>query len=107
MISALENKNRALDTEKRDTEAKAKQELDYLQRTSQEEIENLNNQCIKYKSELAELSTFSRQKTEIEEQLKQSKQLLDRKEHDYRDTIHNLERKVLQDKVSEVDGRVK
>jgi hypothetical protein len=47
-----------------------------------------------------ELSSFSAQRDEMGLQLKQTKALLEKKENDYRETVHGLERKVLQDKAS-------
>jgi myosin heavy subunit len=98
MISNLEQKNKQLDQERRDIESKMKQEYESLQQTSQDEIDHLNAQCIKLKAELSELTYFSKQKVEIEEQLKQLRHLLEKKEKEYTETVHNLERKVLQDK---------
>ncbi|KAJ3269363.1 hypothetical protein HDV01_001477 [Terramyces sp. JEL0728] len=102
MIANLENKNRTLDQEKRDMELHYQTQIANLEKSSQLEQENLNQQCQKFKTELVELSSFSAQKDDMEEQLKQFKILLEKKENDYRETIHNLERKVLQDKVFKI-----
>lgn len=75
-----------------------REQIDTQAKNTQEEIESLNLQISKYKVELSELAIFSQQKQEIDDQLKQFKILLEKKEHEYRDTIHGLERKVLQDK---------
>jgi hypothetical protein len=107
MIVTLEERNRVLEQEKKEQELFYKQEYHHLQKLSQDEIENLNHQCFKYNTELNELSAFTKQKEEIEEQLKQLRFQLERKEQDYKDTIHNLERKVLQDKVIRINSRVK
>ncbi|KAJ3324013.1 hypothetical protein HDV06_000989 [Boothiomyces sp. JEL0866] len=98
MIASLESKNRTLDQEKRDMELHYQTQLANLEKSSQLELENLNQQCQKFKAELVELSSFSAQKDDMEEQLKQFKILLEKKENEYRETVHNLERKVLQDK---------
>lgn len=99
MIASLESRNKSLEEDKRTSEEKFKSQLEYLHQTSQQEIENLTFQCQKLKNDLVELSTFSAQKDEMGQQLKQTKAYLEKKEVEYRETIHALERKVLQDKV--------
>lgn len=100
MISNLELSNRNLEQEKKDMDASYRKEVVVLQQQSTDEIESLTAQCAKLKSDLAELSSFSVQKSEIEEQLRSLKALLEEKDYEYRETVHNLERKVLQDKVA-------
>ncbi|KAJ3261615.1 hypothetical protein HK103_005453 [Boothiomyces macroporosus] len=100
MIASLENKNRTLDQEKKDLELHYQTLIANVERSSQMELDNLNQQCQKFKAELVELSSFSAQKDDMEEQLKQFKILLEKKENEYRETVHNLERKVLQDKTT-------
>jgi hypothetical protein len=98
LISILESKNKTLEEEKKEIERFYKGEYETLTKSLKSENESLNLQMSKYKVELSELSVFSQQKAEIDEQLKQFKLLLEKKEHEYRDTVHSLERKVLQDK---------
>jgi hypothetical protein len=61
-------------------------------------MENLSQKCTKYKLELLELTLFTEQKAALEQELVNAKTLLEKKELDFKDTIHSLERKVLQDK---------
>jgi myosin heavy subunit len=98
MIANLEVKNKALDLEKRTIEQRMKQDFDLYQKTAQEETEQLHAQVSRLKSELTELNQFQKQKADLDEQLKHVKHLLERKEKEFAETIHNLERKVLQDK---------
>ncbi|KAI8899901.1 hypothetical protein BC833DRAFT_524113 [Globomyces pollinis-pini] len=98
MISSLESRNRILEDDKKQMDQEYTTKIDQLNKRYQDEIEQLNNQVMKFKTELVELSSFQVQKDEMEEQLKMYKALLERKENEYRETIHNLERKVLQDK---------
>lgn len=99
MISGLEAKNKVLEEEKKLVEEKCKFEVDNIQSVTQLEIDNLSFQCQKLKSDLVELSSFSAQRDEMSQQLKQTKAFLEKKEVEYRETVHSLERKVLQDKV--------
>jgi peptidoglycan hydrolase CwlO-like protein len=100
MINTLEARNKVLEEEKRVVDERSKAQLEYLHTTSQQEIENLTFQCGKLRTDLNELSSFSVQKDDMSLQLKQTKAFLEKKEQEYRETIHVLERKILQDKVS-------
>ena len=100
MITSLESRNKTLEDEKRTTEDRCKAQLEYLHSSTQQEIDNLNFQCGKLKTDLIELSSFSAQRDEMSLQLKQTRAFLEKKEQEYRETIHGLERKVLQDKVT-------
>ncbi|KAJ3301241.1 hypothetical protein HDV03_001180 [Kappamyces sp. JEL0829] len=100
MISGLEAKNKVLEEEKKLVEEKCKFEVDNIQSVTQLEIDNLSFQCQKLKSDLVELSSFSAQRDEMSQQLKQTKAFLEKKEVEYRETVHSLERKVLQDKTT-------
>ena len=101
MISNLEVKSRRLEEEKRETEMTSKSEIEKIRTCMQSELEILQIQCAKYKSELSELTAFSVKKDEMDQQIKQLRVLLEKKENEYRDTVHNLERKILQDKVKD------
>ncbi|OAJ44441.1 hypothetical protein BDEG_27667 [Batrachochytrium dendrobatidis JEL423] len=74
MISVLESKAHQLEKEKQDYEIRTKSEMSSLKSAMQSELETMQTQFIHYKT------------------------LLEKKECEYRDTIHNIERKVLQDK---------
>jgi molecular chaperone DnaK (HSP70) len=52
----------------------------------------------RYNLELSELNSFTEKKAEMENQLKYSKNLREKKEVEFKETINNLERKVLHDK---------
>lgn len=97
-IGSLQTKVRQLEDENREIEIRTTNEIGATKASMQMEVDTLQNQCTKYKGELSELSTFSSKKSDMEQQLKQYKALLEKKEVEYRDTVHNLERKVLQDK---------
>ncbi|KAH6588058.1 hypothetical protein BASA50_010921 [Batrachochytrium salamandrivorans] len=98
MISGLELKAHHLEEEKHDIAIRSKNEVDHIRTSMQLELENMQTQCTKFKSELSELTAFSAKKKEMELQIVQCKDLLENKRIEYRDTIHNIERKVLQDK---------
>ena len=94
----MENKCHALEEEKRGLENKSKQEIEGFKDKVRDEMDSLQLQCAKTKGELNALHDFTVKKDDMEQQLRHYKQLLEKKELEYRDTIHNLERKVLQDK---------
>ncbi|KAK5667801.1 hypothetical protein QVD99_005646 [Batrachochytrium dendrobatidis] len=98
MISVLESKAHQLEKEKQDYEIRTKSEMSSLKSAMQSELETMQTQCTKYKAELSELTAFSAKKKDLELQVIHYKTLLEKKECEYRDTIHNIERKVLQDK---------
>lgn len=91
-------KCRQLEEEKVQIEEQAKTETENLRNTTKIEMDQLAFQCQKYKYELSQLNEFTEKKGEIEQQLNSAKNLLERKEFEFKETIHNLERKVLQDK---------
>lgn len=99
MILTLETKNQGMEEEKKTVEEKHALLTNQIRQAFQLENDNLNGQFQKLKGDLVELSSFTSQKDEMSMQLSQIKSLLDKKEIDYRETIHGLERKVLQDKV--------
>ncbi|KAI8909707.1 hypothetical protein EDD86DRAFT_206108 [Gorgonomyces haynaldii] len=98
MISHLEIKCHTLEDEKKLLEGKVKMEIDAAKGLIKQDMDLLQAQCNRYKSELSELTEFSKKKEELEGQLRQYKLLLEKKEQEYKDTVHTLERKVLQDK---------
>ncbi|KAL2917484.1 hypothetical protein HK105_202765 [Polyrhizophydium stewartii] len=100
IIANLETKTRQLEDEKRDLDTRSRNEIETIKSSMQSDLEIMQIQCAKYKAELSELTAFSAKKEEMEQQIKQYRVLLDKKESEYRDTIHNLERKVLQDKTT-------
>ncbi len=59
-------------------------EISLLEKTSQADFEALSIQCQKYKTELADLYSFSAVKDDLEEKLQQFKLLVERKEMRHR-----------------------
>ncbi|KAI8917144.1 hypothetical protein DFJ77DRAFT_335308 [Powellomyces hirtus] len=87
-----------MDQEKHDLEKQAQGNLDAAMAEAHKEIDSLQNQCAVYKTQLSDLHTFAARKDELEQQLKYLKGQLEAKERQFKETIHNIERKVLQDK---------
>ncbi|KAJ3129332.1 hypothetical protein HK098_001744 [Nowakowskiella sp. JEL0407] len=75
-----------------------KHDLETTTSLLQSELDSLHTLCAKYKSELEQLSEFKSQKKDLELQLLKNKQLLEQKEKEFKDTVHLMERKILQDK---------
>jgi hypothetical protein len=98
LLGQFEHKCDVLEEEKSLLEANSKAELENLKTTTAKAMENLSQKCTKYKLELLELTLFTEQKAALEQELVNAKTLLEKKELDFKDTIHSLERKVLQDK---------
>lgn len=88
-----------LEEEKARIEVSCKNEIDNCRDETRQEVETLTIQCAKYKQDLMDLTQFTEIKQELELELKNSKLTLEKKDIEFKDTIHNLERKVLQDKV--------
>ncbi len=63
------------------------------------EIDTLQTQCARYRMELDELREFKSRKTELEAEMVRLQDELVQKEKEYKENIHSIERKVLQDKV--------
>jgi DNA repair exonuclease SbcCD ATPase subunit len=97
-INSWEAKYHQLVQDKRLSEAKLSNDNEMCKKQLNSDLDNLQVQCIKYKSKLDELEHFANNKSEIEKQVSEYKTLLEKKEVEYRETIHGLERKVLQDK---------
>ncbi|KAI8592296.1 hypothetical protein BDZ88DRAFT_277487 [Geranomyces variabilis] len=87
-----------MDQEKADMIKQAQSNLDSAMAEAHKEIDSLQNQCSVYKAQLSELHTFAARKDELEQQLMYLKGQLEAKERTFKDTVHNIERKVLQDK---------
>ncbi|KAJ3105506.1 hypothetical protein HDU97_007985, partial [Phlyctochytrium planicorne] len=97
-ITLLEEKVRSQEDEIRERDLKARAELDHVISESKRELEQAQSQGLRYKSELDQLFEFKGRKDELEFQLKRTSMLLETKEKEYKDIIHSMERKVLQDK---------
>ncbi|KAJ3225724.1 hypothetical protein HK099_006337 [Clydaea vesicula] len=98
LINTLEAQIRALEAEKKDMEAAGKQKLNIANEEYKAEVELLHIQCAKYKADLDQLSEFRGRKEDMEFQIRYMRQQLDLKEKEYKEVIHSMERKVLQDK---------
>jgi predicted nucleic acid-binding protein len=98
LLGQFEHKCYVLEEENSLLEPNSKAELENLKTTTAKAMENLSQKCTKYKLELLELTLFTEQKAALEQELVNAKTLLEKKELDFKDTIHSLERKVLQDK---------
>ncbi|KAJ3331684.1 hypothetical protein HDU76_002486 [Blyttiomyces sp. JEL0837] len=97
-ILSLEAKIHDLEDEKRQMELKAISDLEKAQMEWKLELEQVQNQSRGYKAELDQLSDFKGRKEDLENSLKRALTMLEVKEKEYKDIIHNMERKVLQDK---------
>ncbi|KAJ3213374.1 hypothetical protein HDU67_002956 [Dinochytrium kinnereticum] len=116
-ITMLEEKVRAQEDEMRERDQKAKADMEHAISEGKLELEQAMNQGARYKAELDQLFEFKGRKVnpgsvfwtgfshccfskdELEFQLKRTSLLLETKEKEYKDIIHTMERKVLQDKV--------
>ncbi|KAJ3163227.1 hypothetical protein HDU86_002397 [Geranomyces michiganensis] len=97
-INTMEEKAVQMDQEKADMIKQAQGNLDTAMAKAHKEIDSLQNQCSIYKAQLSDLHTFAARKDELEQQLQYLKGQLEEKERTFKDTVHNIERKVLQDK---------
>ncbi|KAI8611593.1 hypothetical protein BC830DRAFT_1140590 [Chytriomyces sp. MP71] len=97
-ITSLELKIQNLEDEKRAMEHKAKLDLDNTVSEWKRDMDIVQTQSAKYRSELDLLFDFKGKKDELENQLKKALALLEIREREYKDVIHTMERKVLQDK---------
>ncbi len=98
-MTVLETKNKVLDEERRQMEELCKIRLNEIQENKQKQVDDLQFQCDKLKLDLAKLSKFSEQRDEMALELFKYKALVESKDIEYRNTIHSLEREILQDKV--------
>ncbi|KAI9002353.1 hypothetical protein BC832DRAFT_593657 [Gaertneriomyces semiglobifer] len=99
-ITGLEEKVAQLEQDKRDMEVQAKADLENSMRDAHKEIDTLQNKCLTYQAQLNDLNAFAARKEETEELLRSLKAQLENKEKQYKETIHSIERKVIQDKNS-------
>ncbi|KAJ3182622.1 hypothetical protein HDU87_007960 [Geranomyces variabilis] len=97
-INTMEEKAVQMDQEKADMVKQAQSNLDSAMAEAHKEIDSLQNQCSVYKAQLSDLHNFAARKVELEQQLIYLKGQLEAKERTFKDTVHNIERKVLQDK---------
>ncbi|KAJ3125426.1 ubiquitin-like protein atg8 [Physocladia obscura] len=99
-ITNLESKIQQLENEKRSLETKAKADIENATIEWKKEVDNVQTVNAKYKSELDMLLDFKGRKDDLEKQLKNALTLLETREKEYKDVIHSMERKVLQDKTN-------
>ncbi|KAJ3003620.1 hypothetical protein HKX48_001670, partial [Thoreauomyces humboldtii] len=97
-INGLEERAVQLEVEKQELAKRTQRDLDAAVGEGHKEIEALQQQCAVYKNQLSDLHIFAARKDELEQQLTYLKGQLDAKERTYKETVHNIERKVLQDK---------
>ncbi|KAJ3261869.1 hypothetical protein HDU77_000682 [Chytriomyces hyalinus] len=97
-ISSLEQQIQRLEDEKRALEVKSKNDLENTIHEWKKELDHVQTQGAKYKNDLDMLSDFRGRKDDLEMQLKRSLSLIETREKEYKDVIHTMERKVLQDK---------
>ena len=98
LIALLEEKVKKLEEENKNLEYRSQHEIDSLKSSSKNEIENLTNQCSRYKAELTELTSFAAVKSDMEKKIIMYEDLTQKKETEHRGNLHNLERKILQNK---------
>jgi hypothetical protein len=98
LIALLEEKVKKLEEENKSLEYKAQHEIDSLKSSSKNEIESLASQCSRYKAELTELTSFAAVKSDMEKKIIMYEELIQKKETEHRGNVHNLERKILQNK---------
>lgn len=87
-----------MQNDKRELEATCKQKIEQVVAEKQAEVEQMNIQCAKYKTDLDQLSEFRGKKDDLEKQIRILKNTLEEKEKEYKEVIHTMERKILQDK---------
>ncbi|KAJ3068809.1 hypothetical protein HDU98_008086 [Podochytrium sp. JEL0797] len=97
-ITTLEFKILTLEQEKRALEHKGKHDVESTKEEWRKEVDGVQTTCAKYKAELDMLFDFKGRKDDLERQLRQALALLETREREYKDVIHTMERKVLQDK---------
>ncbi|KAJ3355005.1 hypothetical protein HDU83_004176 [Entophlyctis luteolus] len=97
-ITNLETTIQKLEEDKRALEEKALADMAHAEEEWHKELDNVRTQNLKYKGELDLLFEFKGRKDELEKQLKNALALLDAREKEYKNVIHTMERKILQDK---------
>lgn len=95
-LEALLHQN---ELEKQILETNKNNEIAQLTEAHQQELFSNQLTIVKYKTELEQISDFMSKREDMENQLKFLKNLLEKKEKEYKETLYNLERKVIQDKV--------
>ena len=94
----MEDKVKKLEEENKTLEHRSLHDIYTLKTNTSNEIENLTNICSKYKAELTELTSFAVIKSDMEKKLLMYEELLQTRENEHRASVHNLEKKVLQNK---------
>jgi hypothetical protein len=89
---------RVLQKEKKEEELSCRAKIEQVVEGSKIEVEQMNIQCAKYKTDLDQLSEFRGRKDDLDKQIRVLKGTLEQKEKEYKDIIHTMERKILQDK---------
>lgn len=97
-ITTLDEKIAQLEQERKEIEQKLLLELDTLSKLSESEKAALSATCAKYKAELDTLADFRAKKDDMELMLITLNRRLELKEKEFKDLVHSMERKVLQDK---------
>ncbi|KAJ3130852.1 hypothetical protein HK101_004920, partial [Irineochytrium annulatum] len=97
-INQLEEKVRRQEEEMRERDIKARLELETSVAEVRRELDGSQALAARYKAELDQLFDFRGRKDDLEMQLRRTLATLEAKEKEYKDIIHSMERKVLQDK---------
>jgi len=97
-ITELAERIKELEQEKLMVEENGKMELEKLKEEHTTVIENLTFQNTKYKTELEELSQFKINKKKMETEIENLKRTIVENEEEYKTTIYNMEKRMLQDK---------
>ncbi|TPX38562.1 hypothetical protein SeMB42_g06663 [Synchytrium endobioticum] len=97
-IGTLEQRVRELQNEKKEAIEAAKLEAEEAAIAARTEIDQLQLLNHKYKTDLDSLLEFKSRKDELESMLKSTQTNLDTREREFKNSVHELERKVLQDK---------
>jgi type III secretory pathway component EscV len=99
VVSRLEDKIVACERDRLVTEREHQSRVKAINDKNAANVERLVLELQTVKDELQQVSKFAFEKDELYNQLKITKSLLEKKEVEYREAVHGLERKVLQDKV--------
>ncbi|TPX33380.1 hypothetical protein SmJEL517_g03761 [Synchytrium microbalum] len=97
-IGALEQRVRELQNEKKEAVEAARMEAEETAIVTRAEIDHFQMLSAKYKTDLDSLLEFKSRKDELESVLKATQTKLDTREREFKNSVHELERKVLQDK---------
>jgi hypothetical protein len=96
--TAQEEVIRLLQNDKKELEVGCRVKIEGVVEQSKIEVEQMNIQCAKYKTDLDQLSEFRGRKDDLDKQIRVLNGTLEQKEKEYKDIIHTMERKILQDK---------